>query len=99
MGSVVGVVSWDLEQRQAVLKEEQKKVAIQNGEVHALARQIIQEHNNFESLPKDATTEAPPVDSLERERRYQHLRKRLADGLSRFDIKVRTGESVCEGGG
>lgn len=42
----MGVVSWDLEKSQASLKDEHKAVAMQNREVHELARRTIKEHEN-----------------------------------------------------
>lgn len=42
----MGVVSWDLEKSQASLKDEHKAVAMQNREVHELARRTIKEHEH-----------------------------------------------------
>lgn len=47
---MVGVVSWDLEKSQASLKDEHKAVAMQNREVHELARRTIKEHEDHEGF-------------------------------------------------
>lgn len=47
MGSVVGLVTWDHDKTQASLREEQAAVEEQSGQVHALARRLIQEHEEY----------------------------------------------------
>ncbi|CAM9583440.1 unnamed protein product, partial [Ectocarpus fasciculatus] len=49
VGSVVGLVSWELNKAQALLKEEQAVLEEQGRQVHALARGVLQEHADYQN--------------------------------------------------
>ncbi|CAM9494970.1 unnamed protein product [Ectocarpus sp. 6 AP-2014] len=53
VGSVVGLVSWDLNKAQALLKEDQAVLVEQGRQVHALARGVLQEHQEYQSSRDD----------------------------------------------
>lgn len=93
VGSVVGVVSWDLEKSQASLKDEHKAVAMQNREVHELARRTIKEHENHGGFE----TTVGVVD------RVPELMKKTQADLANFNneelqARLRETEGIVEAG-
>lgn len=44
----MGLVSWELNKAQALLKEEQDVLVEQGRQVHALARDVLQEHEEYQ---------------------------------------------------
>lgn len=108
MGNVAGVVSWDLEKSQNLLIDNQAAVAIQNADVLALARQIIDEHNSHEVVVAAAALAeaANANDAPSEQGRRVELVKTLQEALADADVTVRTlvdegaaRRGVAEGGG
>lgn len=93
MGSVVGLVSWDLDQAQASLKEEQAAVLEKSSQVHALARDIIREHEEYQSGSDGGAVEGGVESSASSARRQagqeQELMNKLTYGLAEADVEVR----------
>lgn len=93
---MVGLETWDHDKTQALLKKEQAAVEEQSGQVHALARRVIQEHEEYQRSrgggdgatavdggPAAAATFQRPADE-ERE-----LMNKLDFGLGEADVGVR----------
>eukprot|EP00752_Nemacystus_decipiens_P003238 g2996.t1 len=88
VGSTVGLETWDHDNKQALLKEGQAKAEEQSAQVHALARRIIQEHEEHQASRGggrsggrgDAATFQRPADE-ERE-----LMNKLDFGLGEADV-------------
>ena len=76
----MGVVSYDLEKSQAALKDEHKAVAMQNGEVHELARRTLREHEDHAGIETVVET---GID------RVPELRKMMLNGLAKVNVEVR----------
>lgn len=81
---MVGVVSWDLEKSQASLNEEHKAVAMQNREVHELARRTIKEHEDHPGFD----TTVGVVD------RVPELMKKTRNSLAKINTEVEDRTSI-----
>lgn len=99
VGSAVGLETWDHDKEQASLKKGQAKVEEQSGRVHALARRIIQEHEEHQAsrvgggggdAAVAAATFQRPADE-ERE-----LMNKLDFGLGEADVGVSIFCTICD---
>lgn len=111
MGSVVGLVTWDHDKAQASLREEQAAVEGQSGRVHALARRLIEEHEEYRAGLGDGGRDGAVAEddddsaaTLRRraaaEEEEQELMNKLDFGLGEASVDVRdppaAGVDVCD---
>lgn len=88
VGSVVGLVSWELNKAQALLKEQQAVLEEQGRQVHALARGVLQEHEDYRNSRDGARADGGGGGSKRQAGEELELMNKLTYGLGEANVQV-----------